>query len=253
MQYSVKLKETIRSRFDNASRSYEQAASVQKECAIILTRLLLDNFDNFDPKNIFDIGTGTGYLPEILLPRYPEASYILNDISPNMLEVAKEKFAGRENFSYIGADVEESAISKYCLIISNFSLQWIYNFEKLIKNLFSKSKILAFTCLLDNSFNEWDKRLQAYGLSGVIKKYPTKDYMLNFLQKLEPYKLYTETQNFSLTFKCPIDLMRYLKKIGAGTPAAAPDLIKFRRFVEKDREHCVLNYEVMFILAENNV
>ena len=45
---------------------------------------------------ILDVGAGTGLLSAFLLEKFPDARLTLMDISENMLEMAKKRFAGRK-------------------------------------------------------------------------------------------------------------------------------------------------------------
>ena len=80
-------KKIIKNNFDNASTSYDSVASIQKKCA----QKLIEKLPNFIPNSILDLGTGTGYTTELLLKKFPESQYTLNDISDVMLKVAEKK------------------------------------------------------------------------------------------------------------------------------------------------------------------
>jgi len=53
---------------------------------------------------ILDIGAGTGLFSAYLLEKFPEAHLTLIDIAENMLEMARQRFAGREHIEYIVRD-----------------------------------------------------------------------------------------------------------------------------------------------------
>jgi malonyl-CoA O-methyltransferase len=86
----------MQTRFNRASKSYDDVACVQKDAAGFLVGKLL-KYQNFIPQTVLDVGTGTGYIPELLLEKFPEASFYLNDIALEMLEVCKGKFAKTQN------------------------------------------------------------------------------------------------------------------------------------------------------------
>jgi len=46
---------------------------------------------------ILDIGAGTGLMSAYLLDKFPQAHLTLVDIAENMLDLARQRFAGREN------------------------------------------------------------------------------------------------------------------------------------------------------------
>ncbi len=86
----------VRRAFDAAAPSYDG-----------LRRQLIPCFDDFygaavdmlgfpdgAAPRILDLGAGTGLLAERLLARWPRARLVLVDLSPDMLERARERFAG---------------------------------------------------------------------------------------------------------------------------------------------------------------
>ena len=246
------LKQKIEQSFDAASQSYEKVAYIQKQCAFHLVKILNIHYKNFTPRSIFDVGTGTGYIPEILLKFFPNAYYQLNDISDNMLTSARSKFIDNPRISFYKGDIETGRFNFHDLIISNLSLQWVENLQLVIKNLYRKSNFLAFSCLVFGTFHDWNKRLESYGLEGIIKSYPSEGELQKFLQTLNPYKQYTKVKNFFLKFKNPISLMRYLKALGANTPVSNADFNKLLRLIKMDRNPCNLEYKVMFVLLEKD-
>ena len=78
--------------FNKASHSYDTVAHIQRHAAEFLVGKLLA-LSNCVPKTILDLGTGTGYIPELLLLKYPDSSYYLNDIAYEMLERCRVKFS----------------------------------------------------------------------------------------------------------------------------------------------------------------
>jgi tRNA (cmo5U34)-methyltransferase len=53
---------------------------------------------------ILDIGAGTGLLSSRILRKFPNAHMTLLDISENMLEIARRRFAAGTNITYIVGD-----------------------------------------------------------------------------------------------------------------------------------------------------
>jgi tRNA (cmo5U34)-methyltransferase len=69
-----------------------------------------DNLKNHLPPNaakIVDLGAGTGQLTEYLLKDYPNSSFSLVDLSPEMLEIAKQKFMHYSNINYYEASFDQ--------------------------------------------------------------------------------------------------------------------------------------------------
>jgi malonyl-CoA O-methyltransferase len=247
-------KDTIKARFNNSCHSYDDHAQVQKNSAQILTRQLYKFSKDFNPKNVLDLGCGTGCAAELLLQRYRNAHYCLSDIAPNMIKTAQNKFSRQNNFSYhIGdmeGDMEIINFNNYDLIISNLAMQWLNNLERSILKLYAKSQIFAFSCLLDGTFSEWDKILTRYDLTTIIKKYPTKTCITNFCHAIPAAKIYCASKNFRIKFSNALDFMRYLKNLGAssGSKTVAPK--KLITLINEHTEEFFVTYKIFFAIIK---
>ena len=132
-----------------------------------------------DIDKILDLGAGTGLLTKRLYDEYPNANYTLVDISDKMLEVARQRFSGLENFNYLILDYStDLPHEKFDIIASALSFHHIENEDKL--SLYSNiyKKIEDNGCLLNlDIFNasseEMNERYNNYwyefiNASGII-------------------------------------------------------------------------------------
>jgi tRNA (cmo5U34)-methyltransferase len=72
---------------------------------------------------ILDIGAGTGLLSALILKKYPHANLTLLDISENMLEIARQRFSGRRNITYLVCDYSQGIPpGPYDLVCSALSI-----------------------------------------------------------------------------------------------------------------------------------
>ena len=62
------------------------------------TQFITSNLDT--PKQILDLGAGTGLLSYFWFQHYPQSEYVLVDIADEMLNVARKRFSGIGNVSY---------------------------------------------------------------------------------------------------------------------------------------------------------
>lgn len=62
------------------------------------TEFIASNIE--EPKQIVDLGAGTGLLTYFWYQQYPDSKYMLVDIADEMLNVAQKRFDGIENISY---------------------------------------------------------------------------------------------------------------------------------------------------------
>ncbi len=72
---------------------------------------------------ILDVGAGTGLLSAFLLEKFPEARLTLMDISENMLDMARKRFATRPGTEYIVCDYSRSDLGgPYDIVCSALSI-----------------------------------------------------------------------------------------------------------------------------------
>ncbi|MGL9725287.1 MAG: methyltransferase domain-containing protein [Wolbachia sp.] len=179
-------KRYIQNNFSRASSSYDDIAFVQKECAIKLVNLLKSYFPEFHPQSILDLGTGTGYIPEILFSSFPQSKFTLNDISPSMLAKIKEKLAMYKEVALVLGDMETLDFGLHDLIVSNLALQWVCNLKKMIRKSYDSSNVFVFSCLLDGTFSEWSRVFTKSLLPTPTHQYPSKQELESYLLHLKP-------------------------------------------------------------------
>ena len=121
-----------------------------------------------DLNNVIDLGAGTGLLTKEIYELYNNAHYTLVDISVDMLNIAKERFNGLDNFNFIEHDYIESIPgTNNDLICSALSIHHLENYEKekLYKNIYKALNkngcflnldlFIANSAKIDNLFNKW--------------------------------------------------------------------------------------------------
>lgn len=239
-------KNKIRKRFDSASVTYESVACVQKESARVLTSKLINSFPDFQPASILDLGTGTGYVPELLLHVFPQSQYTLNDIAPKMLDKAREKFASFAQFRYHMGDMEVAQFERHDLVISNFALQWVDELECALRTLYNNTKVLAFSCLLQGTFEEWAHILQGHGLPSPAHEYPSQSALEALLLSLQPTTYLFEAQDFQLTFENAQIFTKYLKNLGASTSSHPMPPNELKQCLDKHNQRFNVTYKVFY-------
>lgn len=115
-------------------------------------RFFIPRFDDFyetcskllasikpDCKQILELGAGTGLLTKYLYGQYPQANFLLVDISEQMLALAKERFCGMTNFKFEEKDYSQSLPKgKFDLIASALSIHHLNANEK--RSLYSNCR-----------------------------------------------------------------------------------------------------------------
>lgn len=110
----------VRAAFDRAAPSYDAAAEFQR---LICDRLIEMLAHDLAPRDIADLGCGTGYTSERLALRFPEARIAAIDFAPAMLNVARSRNRARY---WIAADVQRLPLApgSMDLVCSSLALQW---------------------------------------------------------------------------------------------------------------------------------
>ena len=72
---------------------------------------------------ICDLGAGTGLLTGVLAARFPHARFVLGDAAPQMLELARERFAGQSRFAFVEHNFENQALpGKFDAVVSALAI-----------------------------------------------------------------------------------------------------------------------------------
>jgi len=130
-------KKQLRTAFERAASSYDQAAVLQREVSNrMLSRL---EYIKYWPDVILDAGSGTGYGSQQLAKRYPTSQLIAMDIAWAMLSHARPNTAWwqrllpllQQHSYYVCADIEQIPIKNESvgMVWSNLALQWCNDLE----------------------------------------------------------------------------------------------------------------------------
>ena len=147
-------KSRILKSFNTRASSYDKYSLIQKEVSLRIIEKL--KFIKISPKNILDLGCGTGYLSLLLKKLYPNAHITCLDFSPEMLYHCKLK---EPEFETICADIEDLPFktSKYDIIISSLTLHWCKETEKIFYDIYkilNKNGIFIFTTVGPDTLSE---------------------------------------------------------------------------------------------------
>ncbi|GAJ46185.1 malonyl-[acyl-carrier protein] O-methyltransferase [Holospora elegans E1] len=242
----------IQKNFNKASVSYDCVGKIQKSSAKFLVDEIL-NFKNFDPKTILDVGTGTGYLPEFLLPKFGSSSFYLNDIADKMLEVCKIKFSKYSNVFYLPGDMLDLNACICDYVVSNLALQWVDDLRNALEFLNTKSSnLFAFSTLLEGNFYEWRDIINKYQTIH-LHKYPKEGDLVNVCFGIKKRNQIFQfwSKNFSLTLDSALEFVRYLKLLGACASLDSIHLTNFRKLIQEHQHPLTVTYKVFFGIFRN--
>lgn len=237
----------IQTRFNKASRLYDNVATVQRNAAEFLVDKLLKH-PNFAPQTVLDLGTGTGYIPALLLPKFQQSSFYLNDIAEEMIEVCKAKFAKMTNIYYLIGDMMALNADRYDCVISNLALQWTHDLEHTLKFFHAKSShVFAFSTLLEGTFQEWENIIQQYQ-SIQLLIYPKAEELINLCTQLKkPDQLFEFwLMDAPLSFGSNTAFMHYIKSLGASSSSHLIQLSHLKKLIKAPSQNLTVTYKIFF-------
>lgn len=120
----------IKNKFSKSLSSYDKNAVVQK----LMAEFLISKIKNKKFNKILEIGSYTGILTKLVLQNISFEKYVALDIvdSFSYIDGLSSKI------SFVQSDIEDFITGeKFDLIISNASLQWVDDFDKLCAKIYS--------------------------------------------------------------------------------------------------------------------
>lgn len=212
--FRINKANSVESSFSKSANSYDDYSEVQRQIADQLLSLIPDYLK---PKQIIDLGTGTGYLAKKLDENYTNTELTLCDISSEMLNIASSKI---KNAKLLCCNFEELAtkkIDKFDLIASSAALHWASSFETLSKTLTEIStddSFFAISIMLEGTLHE----LRSLRLEIAPNKKPhpelrSFDYYKNIINRDNDIIAQSE-QTYTLYYSSPEQVIEALRKTG---------------------------------------
>lgn len=234
-------KSIVARNFSKSSKTYNKYAKVQKHMAKKVMGFVSQDKDNL---KILEIGSGTGYLTELLLKRFPESQVEVCDISREMLKGLEEKY-GKKIKSYILADVEEHDFyGKYDLIVSNATFQWFNDIEGTVKKL--KDMLKEEGQLLFSTFGKETYRELSQSFTRIGEGY---SYSQDFCSKeyFEQMGLLLEEETYMEEYESLVAFLKSIKGVGATSAREGKKVVTkgvLRKVEEEYRSLCRGKVEV---------
>lgn len=95
---------------------------------------------DFSPRNVLDLGCGTGNGAFLLMERFPEAAFTLLDASDEMIGACKRRFGDRKAMQYIQALFQDAVLpeSEFDLVVAVLALHHLPGQDKqsFFRNIF---------------------------------------------------------------------------------------------------------------------
>lgn len=242
--------------FGKAANTYDNAAIYHQEIARHLTQMIYDSLGSgniSEPKNVLDVGAGTGVLSEEFLKVFKSTSMTLNDISNEMLMVAKRKFQRNDShFTFLNDNAEKIDLTKYDMLISSMSFQWFSDVNLFIEKTLRYCKNIAFSIPISGTFHGWYELLDSLQLEVPIIKYKSMDEMLSLCNSLDLSYKKIDEKEYVMNFCSAKDFMKYLKSIGANVSGCKNDLDSLKSLMNI-KDPLRVSYKVFFAVLQGAV
>lgn len=243
-------------RFSKAAGNYDSHARVQKQVSQHLWEWVNQLLpDGYQPAATLDIGSGTGFMTELLLRNYPECPTHAVDIAPGMVEWLRERsHSNRLKVHLMDGEhlsVEKLWVPPHSLLISSMCAQWFVDLEQALRRWVSVSNNIALSVLLDGSFEAWHQAHEETGQAVGLQALPIGDQVQDILHGLKAEGLVQhaafKTREFLDHHPDGLSFARSLRAIGADTPKSNHQPVNLRRVIRELGMGCTMNYKVGFI------
>ena len=125
--------EEVRKTFQEIAERYDRYRRQLIPCFDAFYTALVDRVPFASGQNfkVLDLGAGTGLLSKFLFEKFPQAQFTLVDLAPEMLQQARERFAGSERFQYRVADYSQADLGgPFDLVVSSLSIHHLEDSAK---------------------------------------------------------------------------------------------------------------------------
>lgn len=246
---------TVPARFSEAAGDYNSHARIQKLVSTQLWEWLGRQLPgDFAPRAALDVGSGTGFMTELLLDKYDCPIHAI-DIAPGMIEWIKEQIPSPRLRTHL-LDGQELSVDKlwaprHSLLVSSMCAQWFEDLDKAIRKWLSVSNTVAFSVLLEGSFEAWHQAHTHTNQVSGLQPLPCEEKLKDCLQSLQNECMVQEmsfkTKEFLDHHFDGLSFARSLRAIGADTPKPNHNPANLRSVIRELGMGCTMNYKVGFV------
>lgn len=253
--------------FGRAVDYYHQNAGIQKQVAGGLISSLEPWKEILPEGPVLEIGCGTGFLTEKLIPLLPGKEFVITDASEAMLEYCKARLeakgllSSRIHFRLLDAsepDFNDDEV--FSLIISNFVIHWLKDpalkLEKIANYLAGNGLMLASTPG-NQSFGAWYENCLELGLPHTANPLPDVEEMVIKLS-MGPMQIDYYENDLYEEFDSALNFFRHLKNLGAGYSRKESSLsqkqfrLLCRHWDKKSKGKLRIKWHIVYLAAKKD-
>ncbi|HFD91708.1 MAG TPA: malonyl-[acyl-carrier protein] O-methyltransferase BioC [Gammaproteobacteria bacterium] len=256
-------KRRARRAFEHAAATYDGAALLQREVGDRLVERL--DYIRLAPRDIADIGSGTGHITRQLQDRYPRANLLCLDFAHAMLRRARgrqpwlKRLFGRQR--HVCGDIEQLPLrdASVDLAVSGLTLQWCDDLDlafRELRRVLRPGGLLMFTTFGPDTLKELRASWQAADGFTHVNAFTDMHDIGDALLRCGFADPVMDMETLTVTYPHVRALMDDLKAIGArnftaGRPRGLTGRERLRKMTaayEALRENGVLpaTYEVVY-------
>jgi malonyl-CoA O-methyltransferase len=254
-------KNKVRQSFSAAANSYDDSALLQRQVGLDLISLFNINVAN---QQVMDLGCGTGFLMQQLMPEASVQQMIAVDISLSMLQIARIKSQHFNNVQYVCANVEKLPFSGALIdtAVSNLALQWCRDLLTVFqgfKQVLKPNGRLIFTTFGAKTLQELRQSWLEVDRYTHVNDFYTQENIKHFLLEAEFKEIQIESKCYNWVYPSVMALMRELKDMGAnqvlsGRNKKITSRLQMQAMLDVYEQHRVngvipVTYEVIFVSA----
>lgn len=245
-------KEKVVRRFNAASITYDDAATLQHHIALHLANTIQARPLPRNPV-VLEVGCGTGFLTEALAPALQPALWHATDISPLMVRACLNRMqphAVTLEGRCMDGEAPDLPPGTVDLVVSGMTAQWFSDRAKALHRLHGLLRpggFLAMTLPGAGTFSEWRTLCERAGVQAALPPGPSR-------QDLEAQLPGAQISALAAPMPCPdlVGFLDHLRHTGARTapPGTKPMTpAQMRRLVQMTQgQPLTMTYEILTVL-----
>lgn len=209
------MKQAVRRQFDQAATRYHAAATVQREVAQQLIEFLPVNAG----ARVLEVGSGSGFLTQLLLQQYMELRVDAVDISPQMIHQAQVQLGNNSRLRFFESDIMQFKQGHlYDGIVSSAALQWLVPFESGLTHLRSMLAArgwLSFALMTSGTLSLLHQlRGELFPEKSAARRLPTVEQVERGVAKSSLRNVRLETKHYFQEIDQASNVLAQIKEIG---------------------------------------